>query len=80
MMMDFEKFFDEKEIPYTSWEIEHNGEMHYIDSDVVIEAIKATKGPERTKIAGTLFQLDFHNANIVDYLHHLAKCMIANNS
>lgn len=75
-MMDLEKFFEEKQIPYTSWEIEHNGQIHFIDSDVVIEAILATQGHERNKIAGTLFALDFKNANIVDYLHYLAKCLI----
>lgn len=79
-MMDLETFFKEKDIPTTHWEIEHNGEFHIIDSDVVIEAILSTKGEERTKIAGTLFALDIKNANIVDYLHFLAKAMIANNS
>jgi hypothetical protein len=43
MMMNLETFFEEKEIPYTNWEIEHDGETHFIDSDVVIEAILATK-------------------------------------
>ena len=76
MMMNIETFFEEKNIPFTQWEIEHNGETHFIDSDVVIEAILATKGMERNKIAGTLFALDFKNASIVDYLHFLAKCMI----
>ena len=76
MMMNIETFFEEKNIPFTQWEIEHNGETHFIDSDVVIEAILATKGMERSKIAGTLFALDFKNASIVDYLHFLAKCMI----
>ena len=80
MMMNLETFFEEKDIPTTQWEIEHNGVLHIIDSDVVIEAILETKGNERTKIAGTLFALDIKNASIVDYLHFLAKAMIANNS
>lgn len=80
MMMDLEKFFAEKEIPFTHWEIEHNGVMHSIDSDVVIEAILSTVGVERSRVAGTLFMLDFNNASIVDYLHFLAKAMICNNS
>lgn len=78
--MDLETFFEEKDIPFTQWEIEHNGTFHIIDSDVVIEAILSTTGNERTKIAGTLFALDIKNASIVDYLHFLAKAMIANNS
>lgn len=80
MMMNLETFFEEKQVPYTEWEIEHNGTTHFIDSDVVIEAILSTKGNERTKVAGTLFALDIKNASIVDYLHFLAKAMIANNS
>lgn len=80
MMMNLETFFEEKKIPYTHWEIEHDGVIHYIDSDVVIQAILSTKGVERNKIAGTLFALDFRNASIVDYLKHLAKAMIVNTS
>lgn len=79
MMMDLEVFFDEKKVPFTFWEINHNGVMHYIDTDIVIEAVLSTKGKERCKIAGTLFYLDLRNASIVDYLYFLAKAMIANN-
>lgn len=80
MMMNLKTFFEEKDIPFTTWEIEHNGETHFIDSDVVIEGILASQGNERNKIAGTLFALDFKNASIVDYLKHLAECMIKHNS
>lgn len=79
MMMDLETFFIEKAVPFTSWEIEYNGVMHHIDSDVVIEYILESTGNERCKIAGTLFALDIRNASIVDYLQHLAKALIANN-
>lgn len=79
MMMDLKTFFEEKDIPFTTWEIEHNGETHFIDSDVVIEGILASQGNERNKIAGTLFALDFKNASIVDYLEYLAECMIKHN-
>lgn len=76
MMMDLNKFFEEKQIPFTHWEIEYRGQTHFIDSDVVIEAILASQGNERNKIAGTLFALDFKNAPIIDYLRYLAECMI----
>lgn len=79
MMMDLEKFFEEKEIPFTTWEIEHNGEVNFIDSDVVIEGILASQGNERSKIAGVLFTLDFRNEPILGYLKHLAECMIKHN-
>lgn len=76
MMMDLNKFFHEKDLPYTIWEIEHNGQTHFIDSEVVVEAILETKDTERSKIAGTLFALDFKNASIIPYLKFLAECMI----
>lgn len=76
MMMDLNKFFEEKEVPFTTWEIEHNGQAHFIDSDFVIDSILQTQGIERSKIAGTLFALDFKNASIVDYLLFLAECFI----
>lgn len=79
MMMDLEKFFNEKEIPYKTWEIEHDGQTHFIDSESVIQAILASQGDERNKIAGTLFALDFKNASITDYLKFLAECMIKHN-
>lgn len=76
MMMDLEKFFEEKEIPYTEWEIEHEGQTNFINSDFIIQSILKTKGDERTKIAGTLFKLDFHHAAIVPYLKFLAECLL----
>lgn len=80
MMMDLERFFEEKDISLTQWEIEHNGETHFIDSEYVIETVLATQGNERTKIVGVLFALDIKNASIVDYLHFLAKCLIQQSS
>lgn len=79
MMMNLNTFFEEKEIPYTVFEIEHNEIKHIIDSETVIQCVLLTKGDERTKIAGTLFKLDFHNKPIIDYLKFLAECMIKHN-
>lgn len=76
MMMDLETFFEEKQVPYTAWEIEHEGQTNFINSDFIIKTILKTKGEERTKIAGTLFKLDFHNASIVDYLKFLAENLV----
>lgn len=76
MMLDFEKFFEEKNLPFQQWEIEHNGQTHIIDSEYVINAIMATQGKERIEIATMLFKLDFHNAPIMDYLKHLANCLV----
>lgn len=74
--MNLRTFFKEKEIPYTEWKIEHNGINHFIDSEVVIEAILTTKGIERKRIALTLSILDFKNASILDYLKTIAESLI----
>ncbi len=72
------KFFEEKQIPYTHWEIEHNGLLHFIDTDVVIENILIAPEQEKKKITETLRVLDFKNANIVDYLFFLATALVKN--
>lgn len=76
MMMDLEKFFEEKQLPYTEWQIEYKEQTNFINSDFIIETILKTKGEERTKIAGTLFKLDFHNAPIIPYLKFLAEALV----
>jgi len=77
-MIDLEAFFEEKEIPYTVWEIEQDGYINIIDSELVVENILETCGEERRKIGNMLFTLDFRNAPIIDYLYFLAKCLVAN--
>ena len=73
----FENFFSEKEIPYTSWELEdHQGVTHIIDSDVIIETIKVAPEHEQVEIRNVLTKLDFYNADITDFLKHLAQGMI----
>lgn len=79
MMMDLKKFFDEKQLDFTVWEIRCDDEVHIIDSDTIIEMILETEGNERCKISGVLFSLDFKNACILDYLKYLAECFISAN-
>jgi len=74
--MNIKTFFNEKDLEYKSWNIEHNGEFNLIDNEVVIEGILNTKGEERKAIKKMLSKLDFLNKDINDYLHHLAKGMI----
>lgn len=76
MMIDLNTFFKEKDIPFTQWEIEHDGQIHIIDSDFIIECILATEGKERHKIGSTIFSIDFTNASMIDYLKFLAECYI----
>ena len=75
-MTYFDRFFEEKEIPYQMFEIEHGDTVHFIDTDVVIEGIKNAPPAEQAQIRDMLVKLDFHNAPIVPFLEHLAGAMV----
>ena len=75
-MTYFDRFFEEKEIPYQMFEIEHGDTVHFIDTDVVIEGIKNAPPSEQAQIRDMLVRLDFHNAPIVPFLEHLAGAMV----
>lgn len=74
----FERFFEEKELPFTEWEIEgpQTGVVHFIDSDVVIEHIMTASEPTQKMIQNTLVFLDLVNGDILGYLYKLATCMV----
>ena len=74
-----EKFFEEKEIPYQLWELEHNEETHIIDNEDIIKLIKEAPYQEQKAIADMLRQLDFYNKDINHYLKHLAMAYIKTN-
>jgi len=69
-------FFEEKQVPYTSWTIRLDDEEHYIDSDCVIESIYAAPVHEKEKIIHMLRLLDYNNGCIENYLRFLAGAMI----
>jgi hypothetical protein len=73
-----ETFFEEKNLPFESWEIEADGVTHFIDSDVVVEAVLNCPTEEQKKIAEVIRQIDFKNGNVNDFLKHLAKGLVAN--
>ena len=75
-MTYFDRFFEEKEIAYQMFEIEHDGYTHMIGTDVVIEGIKNAPPAEQAQIREMLVRLDFHNAPIVPFLRHLAGAMV----
>lgn len=74
----FETFLNEKDLEPESWEIEYNGEMNFIDSEVVIEAILNCSKEEQAGIKNMIVRLDFVNAPIMPYFKHLATGLIAN--
>lgn len=74
----FDRFFDEKEIPFQSFEVEDSqGRTHYLDTEVVIENIKAAPQGEKEQVRNVLVRLDFNNAPIVPFLKHLAEGLVA---
>jgi hypothetical protein len=73
-----ELFFDEKEVPYESWEIEAFEETHYIDTDFIIAAIKEAPKSEQDEIVHTLRRIDFVNGNVNHFLKFLAEAYVQN--
>lgn len=76
-------FFLEKEIPYQLFEItDSEGLTHFIDTEVVTEAIFNASSREQQVITQTLRKLDFHNQPIGEYLKFLATVLVSqfNNS
>lgn len=70
-------FFEEKELGYVMFEIEDaDGNTHFIDNESVIQLIYMAPDHEIRKVYDMIVYLDFRNANINDYLAHLAKCYI----
>jgi len=76
-MKYFERFFEEKNLPFQQWEITDNsGNTHIISNEYIIEAIKQTKGSEAETIKKALIKLDFANADINEYLRFLAEKLV----
>lgn len=69
-------FFEEKDIESKTWVIvTDDGLTHIICSEVVIENIMNAPEPEKAKIIPILRKIDFHDGDINDFLHHLAKAL-----
>lgn len=71
-------FFDEKEISYKSWNIETVNGVHFIDSDVVIEAIKGAPYSEKHAVSKMLMEIDYYNQPVEPCLLQLAKGLAVN--
>jgi hypothetical protein len=73
----FKTFFEEKNLPFAQWEIEtSDGDVHLISNEVVIEAIHQAPLSEQKQIQGVIRRLDFANADVNDFLKHLARGLI----
>lgn len=75
-MTFFERFFEEKEIKEQLFEVEHNGEIHMISSDTIIEMMDVAPESEQEAIEQQLRTLDFNNRPIEPFLEHLAECYV----
>jgi len=73
----FDTFLEEKAAPHQDFEIEANGTMHFLDTDVVIEAIKSASAEEQEGIKNTLVMIDFKNGDINHFFNHLAHGLVA---
>ena len=70
-------FFEEKDLPFAQWDIEaSDGSFNIISNEVVIEAIHGASLQEQKGIQNVLRKLDFANADVNDFLKHLAKGLI----
>jgi len=73
----FDTFLEEKNLRYTAWDIvDSNGNTHFIDSDVVIDAIKNASTEEQRKIKEIIVKIDFRNGDVNHFLQHLAQGLI----
>lgn len=72
-----EVFFDEKDIPSTSFDLkDENGLTHFLTSEVVIEFILSLDNTLKEKIANKLRLIDFHNQSVIPFLRHIGYLMI----
>jgi hypothetical protein len=70
-------FFEEKNLPFAQWEIEaSDGVTHFINNEIVIDAIHTAPPSEQKQIQSVLRRLDFANADVNDFLKHLARGLI----
>jgi hypothetical protein len=76
----FETFFDEKKLEDEIYTIEHEGQIHIMETSVVIEyIIHHTDSDSQRKIQQVLVKMDFHHRShktFHDYLKFLAKAYI----
>lgn len=77
-MTYLKKYFEEKDLKEEQFEIEHEGQTHFISTEVVKEAILNAPLNEQKQIANTIRKIDFKNGDINDFLKHLAKGLVIN--
>jgi hypothetical protein len=74
-----ETFFEEKALAERTYEVEHNGMLHFIQTDFVINLVKSCSKGEQEKIANILRKIDFANGDVHHFLNHLATGYVVSN-
>lgn len=72
-------FISEKNLDDRVYEINHNGNLHMVESDFVIELAKNASKKEQSFIKTTLVKIDFAHGDVHHFLKHLAGCYVATN-
>lgn len=73
-------FFEEKDLPHATFEVEHEGLRHYVESDVLQDVIvNHTPTHEQEKIYDIIVKIDFLNGDVNHFLKHLAEGYVKNN-
>ena len=71
-----ETFLNEKAIPFQIFEIESNGTINFVSTDVVKECIRNTGASEQIAIANAFRKIDYANADILNYFKFLARVLV----
>ena len=73
------RFFAEKEIEEKVYTVNHKQNLHFIESERIIELIFLSGADEQEKIAEILREIDFRNGDINDFFNHLATAYVKQN-
>lgn len=75
----FETFMEEKQLDSKVYEVEHNGDLHMIETEKVAELILKALPAEQAQIKNTIVKIDFMNGNVHHFFNHLAMAYVKTN-
>ena len=75
------RFFSEKNLDSRTMEItDQDGNLHLVDTGVVIETISRTSGTEREQIENIIRKIDFMNGDLHHFFRHLGEGLVHSRS
>lgn len=69
-------FIEEKELENEIYKIEHNGYIHYVQLNTVLDLIRISATEEKKKIKEKIIQIDFYNGDLHHFFRYLAEAYI----